>query len=68
MELAIQAGSSDILISATIDNLASFNVDGVYSESYFSGGSWSSVRTDKADAYLGVLMVNGGRNNLITRM
>lgn len=68
IELAIQAGASDILISETTSNLASFNVDGVYSESYFSGGSYSTVRTDKADAYLDVLMINGGSNNILQRI
>jgi hypothetical protein len=68
IELAIQVGNSELLISETTNNLASFNVDGVYSESYFTGGSWSSVRTDKADAYLNVLMINNGANNMMIRV
>ena len=58
MELAIQAGASDLLINETTSNLASFSVDGVYSESYHNGGSWEQVRTGKADAYLSALMAN----------
>lgn len=65
MELALQAGTSDILISASITNLASFNVDGVYSESYFNGGAWETVRTDKANAYLNPLFKNGGASRLV---
>jgi hypothetical protein len=68
IELAIQLGSTELLISEKTDNIASFNVEGVYSESYFSGGSYSTIRTDKADAYLDVLMNNNGNNNLVTRM
>lgn len=65
MELALQAGNSDLLISEQVQNLASFNVDGVYSESYFSGGGWTQVRTDRADAYLDTLLENGGANSNI---
>ena len=68
IELAIQAGTSDLLISKTTDNVQSVSLDGVISKSYFSGGSWSTVRTDKADAFLDVLLNNGGRNNLLTRI
>ena len=68
IELAIQAGNSELLISETTTNLESFNVDGVYSESYFNGGAWSTVRTDKADAYLDVLMQNGNSYNILTRV
>jgi hypothetical protein len=68
IELAIQAGASEILISATTDNVQSISLDGVISKSFFSGGSYSTIRTDKADAYLDVLMNNNGSNNLVTRM
>lgn len=68
MELALQANNSEILITGNNDNLASFSVDGVYSETYFSGGSWSEVRTDKADAYLNALLKNNGSNNVMTRV
>lgn len=67
IELAVQAGESDILISEQSQSLASFSVDGVYSESYFSGGSWTQVRTDRADAYLNKFLVNGGSTNKLTR-
>lgn len=68
IELAIQASKSDILLSETTNNLASFNVDGVYSESYFSGGSYTSIRTDKADAYLKPLLINNGAFNIMQRV
>lgn len=68
MELAIQSNESAILISGTTQNLASFTVDGVYSESYFSGGNWEQVRTDRADAYLDPLLSNNGSSNIMTRV
>ena len=68
MELAMQAGTSELLISGTVENLASFDVDGVYSESYFSGGSWAQVRTDRADAYLNSLSTNNGSSNIMVRV
>jgi len=68
IELAIQANTSDILISGTSNNLSSFNVDGVYSESYFSGGSISTVRADRANAYLKPYMINGGSKKLMRRV
>ena len=68
MELGMQAHTSDLLISGTNQNLESFNVDGVYSESYHSGGSWEQVRTERADAYLNPLLNNNGSSNLMTRV
>ena len=68
MELALQANESSLLVSGEVQNLASFNVDGVYSETYFSGGGWTQVRTDKADAYLDSLMRNNGSNNMMVRV
>jgi len=68
MELAIQAFKSDLLINDTNTNLASFSVDGVYTESYFSGGSFSIVRTDRADAYLKPYMINGGSKKKLGRV
>ena len=68
MELGIQANESSLLKSGTVQNLASFNVDGVYSESYFSGGNWEVVRTDRADAYLNPLLINGGSNAIMVRV
>ncbi len=66
MELAIQAGSSDILISNQTGNVASESI-GELSVSYFSGGSWSQVRTDKADAYLNPLLKGSGSTNQLMR-
>jgi hypothetical protein len=68
IELAIQLGSTELLLSEKTDNVQSISLDGVISKSFFSGGSYSTIRTDKADAYLNVLMNNNGSNNLITRM
>lgn len=68
MELALQANDSGLLVTGEVQNLASFNVDGVYSESYFSGGNWTQVRTERADAYLNPLYKNGGSNNIMTRV
>ncbi len=68
IELAIQLGSTELLLSEKTDNVQSISLDGVISKSFFSGGSYSMIRTDKADAYLDVLMNNNGNNNLITRM
>jgi hypothetical protein len=68
IELAIQLGSTELLLSEKTDNVQSISLDGVISKSFFSGGSYSTIRTDKADAYLDVLMNNNGNNNLITRM
>lgn len=68
MELAIQANASALLVTGETQNLASFNVDGVYSESYFSGGNWTQVRTERADAYLDPLTKNNGSNNMMVRV
>ena len=68
IELAIQLGSTELLLSEKTDNVQSISLDGVISKSFFSGGSYSTIRTDKADAYLDVLMNNNGNNNLVTRM
>ena len=68
MELALQANDSGLLITGEVENLASFNVDGVYSESYFSGGNWTQVRTERADAYLSPLLSNNGSSNIMTRV
>jgi hypothetical protein len=68
IELAIQLGNTELLLSEKTDNVQSISLDGVISKSFFSGGSYSTIRTDKADAYLDVLMNNNGQNNLVTRM
>ena len=68
MELAIQSNESSLLITGTVQNLASFSLDGVISESYFSGGNWEQVRTDRADAYLDPLLVNNGSSNIMVRV
>ena len=68
IELAIQVGNSELLISETTNNTQSISLDGVVSKSFFSGGSYSTVRTDKADGYLDKLMLNNGSNNMLTRV
>ncbi|MCP4493127.1 MAG: hypothetical protein GY820_38385 [Gammaproteobacteria bacterium] len=56
MELAFQVSTDEVLINETIGNLASFNVQGVYSETYGSGGASSYSKTSKANAYLNNLL------------
>lgn len=61
MELAYQLFTQEILISETIGSsdgdLTGFSVDGVYSETYASGGSsGTKVTTGKANAYLTALL------------
>jgi hypothetical protein len=68
IELAMQAVKSDLLISETSNNLQSISIDGVISESYYQGGSYSIVRTDKADAYLKPFMINGGSKRIMRRI
>ena len=67
LELAIQVQTSELLVTGQTQNIASEQVD-VLSVSYFSGGSWSDVRTDKADAYLLPFLINEGNNNLMRRV
>ena len=68
MELAAQSNETSLLVSGTNQNVASISLDGVISESYFSGGSWEQVRTDRADAYLDPLLVNNGSSNMMIRV
>lgn len=66
MELALQANTSELLINETVSNLAGFSVgQGAYSETYFNGGAWSSVRTDRADAFLDPFLQSGGNVRLV---
>lgn len=67
MELALQANTSEILISQSVQNVSKEKL-GELEVEYFSGGAWSTVRTDRADAYLDPLLVNGGGNNIMTRV
>ena len=62
VELALQASTSDILISQSVQNVSKEKL-GELEVEYFSGGSWSQVRTDRADAYLNPLLENAGSNN-----
>jgi hypothetical protein len=68
MELAIQSNESSLLKTGTVQNIAGFEVVGAYKEDYFSGGNWEVVRTDRADAYLDPLLVNGGNSNIMVRV
>ena len=60
MELAFQVSTDEILVNETTSNLESFDVKGVYSESYGSGGDGSSVKARKANAYLTNLLKKAG--------
>jgi hypothetical protein len=68
LELAVQAYAAALLITGITQNLESFNVDGVYSESYHSGGTFEHVRTDRADVYLNPLLENNGSDNIMRRV
>ena len=68
LELAAQAHASELLIAGTTQNVSSFSVDGVVSESYFNGGSFERVRTERADVYLDPLLNNNGSDNLMIRV
>lgn len=57
-ELASYSTSADLMLNKEQSNLASFSVDGVYSESYHKGGSATSVRLDRVYAQLSGLMNN----------
>ncbi len=67
MELALQANTSELLVSQSVQNVAKEKL-GELEVEYFDGGSWSEVRTDRADAYLKPLYSNGGNNNIMTRV
>lgn len=67
MELALQAQTSDILLSSQVQNVSKEKLGDLEVE-YFSGGAWSQVRTDRADAYLNPLLVNAGSNNIMSRV
>lgn len=64
MELAIQANNNDLLVNASVQNVASEKVD-VIETSYFNGGSWASVQTGRADAYLDPYLKSGGGVRLV---
>ena len=67
MELAIQAQNSALFINSQSQNVQREKL-GELEVEYFSGGSWSSIRTDGADTYLKPLMVSNGNSNLMTRV
>ena len=67
MELGVQANSSELLVNKTNQNIASEKVD-VIEVSYFSGGSWETVNTGRADAYLTAYYVGGGNSNMMERV
>ena len=66
MELAVQANASDILINSNVQNVSKEKL-GELEVEYFSGGSWATVRTDRADTYLNPLLANAS-NNIMTRV
>lgn len=61
MELAVQANTSELLINKSTQNVAKQKLGDLEVE-YFSGGSWSTVRTDRADTYLKPLLRKNGGN------
>ena len=64
MELALQASTNELLVNESVSNLASESI-GDLSVSYFNGGAWASIRTDRADAYLDPYLENGGGVRLV---
>ena len=67
MELALQANTSELLVSASQQNIQREKLGDLEVE-YFSGGSWAQVRTDRANAYLNEYKNNGGNNNYLERV
>ena len=67
MELALQAANSELFINGQNQNVQSEKL-GDLEVSYFSGGSFASIKTDSADAYLKPLMINGGSDNMMRRV
>ena len=67
MELALQAANSELFINSQNQNVQSEKL-GDLEVSYFSGGSFASIKTDSADVYLKPLMINGGSDNLMRRV
>ena len=67
MELGVQVNESEILISTSTQNIQREKLD-VLEVEYFSGGSWETIRTDKADAYLNPYKINGGNSNILQRV
>tara|TARA_R110000796_G_scaffold11038_5_gene36869 strand:+ start:1923 stop:2411 length:489 start_codon:yes stop_codon:yes gene_type:complete len=55
-EAAAYSNSGTLLINSEESNLASFSVDGAYSESYHKGGSSVKVRLDRVSAKLRPLL------------
>lgn len=66
MELAYQASTSSLLINNVNQNIQSKSLDTMM-VSYFSGGSWESVNTGRANAYLYSLFASGGSSNIMGR-
>lgn len=64
LELALQAAQTELLVNASVQNIASERVD-VLETSYFSGGSWASVQTGRAGAYLDPYKRSGGGVRLV---
>ena len=56
MEAAAYSTSNSLQINSEESNLASFSVDGVYSESYHGGGSSAKIRIDSVNAKLKPLL------------
>lgn len=67
MELAVQANTDELLISQSVSNIAKEKLDTLEVE-YFNGGSWTTVRTDRADTFLDPLLKNSGSNNIMVRV
>lgn len=67
MELALQANTSDLLVSASQQNVQREKL-GELEVEYFNGGSWAQVQTGKANAYLNEYLINSGNQNIMERV
>lgn len=67
LELAMQVKISPLLVNASTQNIQKEKLSKL-EVSYFNGGSYVFVRTDKADAYLDPYKINNGNANLLERV
>lgn len=61
MEAAVYSTSNSLQINSEESNLASFSVDGAYSESYHEGGSRTKIRLDSVNGKLTPLLNDTNR-------
>jgi hypothetical protein len=67
MELAIQASTSELLVNASVQNIQREKLGDLEVE-YFSGGSWTTVDTARANTYLNYYNSLSASSNLTLRV